>query len=102
MRARKYLVFKLLMSQAVVVHTFNCSTWEAEAGKSLRSRPNLVYSEFQESQGYIGKSFLKKLKQIYKQKPQTKTGKENEGELLECLFPTLDLPFFFFPISQNF
>jgi hypothetical protein len=39
-----FLSFKLLVnkdaySQAVVVHTFNPSTWEAEAGGFLSSRP---------------------------------------------------------------
>jgi hypothetical protein len=33
----------LIYSRAVVVHAFNPSTWEAEAGGSLSLRPSLVY-----------------------------------------------------------
>jgi hypothetical protein len=48
----------------VVVHTFNPSTWEVEAGGFLSSRkfePSLQ-SEFQDSQGYTEKPCLKKPK----------------------------------------
>jgi hypothetical protein len=40
-----------MISQAVVAHTFNPSTWEAEAGRS-QGQPGLQ-SESQDSQGYI-------------------------------------------------
>jgi len=42
----------------VVVHTFNPSTWEAEAGGSLELEASLVYSEFQVSQRYTEKPCL--------------------------------------------
>jgi hypothetical protein len=35
----RYQIPKLHQSQAVVAHTFNPSTWEAEAGGFLSSRP---------------------------------------------------------------
>jgi hypothetical protein len=40
-------------SQEVVAHTFNSSTWQAEAGRlmSVNSRPAWS-TEFQDSQGY--------------------------------------------------
>jgi hypothetical protein len=43
----------------VVVHTFNPSTWEAEAGGFLSSG---LQSEFQDSQGYTEKPCLGKRK----------------------------------------
>jgi hypothetical protein len=43
--------------QAVVAHTSNSSTWEAEAGRSVSSRPART-TEFQDSQGYTEKSCL--------------------------------------------
>jgi hypothetical protein len=45
----------------VVAHTFNPSTREAEAGGFLSSRP-ACSTEFQDSQGYTEKPFLKKNK----------------------------------------
>jgi hypothetical protein len=52
----------------VVAHTFNPSTWEAEAG-GFQGQPGLQ-SEFQDSQGYTEKPCLEK------PKPQTnKKGK---------------------------
>jgi hypothetical protein len=48
---------------AVVVHTFNPSTWEAEAGGFLSSSQPGLQSEFQDSQGYTEKPRLKKQKQ---------------------------------------
>ena len=50
------------MSRAVVVHTFNPSTREAEVGGFLSSRPACIQSEFQDSQGYTEKPCLKKKK----------------------------------------
>ena len=43
------------MRWAVVVHTFNPSTWEAEAGRFLNSRPAGLQSEFQDSKSYTEK-----------------------------------------------
>jgi hypothetical protein len=47
-------------SWVVVMHAFNPSTWEAEAGRSLSSRPAWSQSEFQDSQGYTEKPCLEK------------------------------------------
>jgi hypothetical protein len=46
-------------SQTVVAHAFNLSTWEAEAGGCLSSRPAWS-TEFQDSQGYTKKACLEK------------------------------------------
>jgi hypothetical protein len=47
----------------MVVHTYNPSTWEAEASGFLNlSQPGLQ-SEFQDNQGYTEKPCLKKQKQ---------------------------------------
>jgi hypothetical protein len=43
-----------------VAHAFNPSTWEAEAGGFLSSRPAWSTSEFQDSQGYTEKPCLEK------------------------------------------
>jgi hypothetical protein len=43
-----------------VAQTFNPSTWEAEAGEFLSSRPAWSQSEFQDRQGYTEKPCLKK------------------------------------------
>jgi hypothetical protein len=48
----------VFLSRAVVEHTFNPSTWEAEAGGFLSCQPGLQ-SEFQDSQDYIEKPVLK-------------------------------------------
>jgi hypothetical protein len=49
------------MSRAVVAYAFNPSTWEAEAGGFLSSRPAWsTKCEFQDSQGYTEKSCLGK------------------------------------------
>jgi hypothetical protein len=48
----------------VVVHTFNPSTDEVETGISLvNSRPPDLHREFQRSQGYIERPYLKETKQ---------------------------------------
>jgi hypothetical protein len=47
----------------VVVHAFNPSIWEAEAGEFLSSRPAWS-TEFQDSQGYTEKLCLEKRKKI--------------------------------------
>jgi hypothetical protein len=52
--------------RAVVVHTFNSSTWAAESGGFLSSRPQGqpgLQSEFQDSQGYTEKPCLKQQQQ---------------------------------------
>jgi hypothetical protein len=59
----------------VVVHAFNPSTREAEAGGFLSSRPAGLQSEFQDSQGYTEKPCLKK-----KQKTKNKTKKKKKQE----------------------
>jgi hypothetical protein len=38
-RALVYSLRPAMLSQAVVAHAFNPSTWEAEAGRFLSSRP---------------------------------------------------------------
>jgi hypothetical protein len=55
--------------QALVAHTFNPSTWEAEAGGFLEFEASLVYiqREFQDSQGYTEKPCLEKPKHKTKQ-----------------------------------
>jgi hypothetical protein len=55
--------FLLKKSWTVVVHAFNPSIWETEAGRylGLRPRPGLQ-SEFQDSQGYTEKPCLEKKK----------------------------------------
>ena len=50
-----------------MVHTFNTSTWEAESGGFLNSRPAWS-TEFQDSQGYTEKPCLEKPKKKRKEK----------------------------------
>ena len=64
----------------MVVHALNLSTWEAEVGDLHAFEASLVYSEFQDIQGYIEKPCLKKQKQ--KQK-QTKTPHQNQNKQKE-------------------
>jgi hypothetical protein len=52
----------------VVGHAFNPSTWEAEAGRFLSSRPADLQSEFQDSQDYTEKPCLKKPKKPKQEK----------------------------------
>jgi outer membrane biosynthesis protein TonB len=72
MLKRYYLLSKLeiIVIWAVVAHTFNSSTWEAEAGGFLSTRP-------QDSQGYTEKPCLEKPKtqnpKPKTQNPKTKT-----------------------------
>jgi hypothetical protein len=60
-------VKKFFWGRAVVVHAFNPSIWEAEAGGILSSvRGQLgLHSEFQDSQGYTEKSSLEKKKKFF-------------------------------------
>ena len=51
----------------MLVHAFNSSTREAEAGGFLSSRQPGLQSEFQDSQGYTEKPYLEKQKQTNKQ-----------------------------------
>jgi hypothetical protein len=53
------------MGPGVVTHTFNPSTWEAEAGRFRSLR--LAWSDFQDSQGYTEKPCLETNKQTNKQ-----------------------------------
>jgi hypothetical protein len=61
------------VSQAVVADAFNPSTWEAEAGGFLSSRPACLQSEFQDSQDYTEKPCLKRTKTKQTKPKQTKT-----------------------------
>jgi hypothetical protein len=51
----------------VVVHAFNPSTWEAEEGGFLSSRPAWSTNEFQDNQGYTEKPCLEKKKKKERQ-----------------------------------
>jgi hypothetical protein len=64
---------KIKFSRAVVAHTFNPSTWEAEAGGflSFQGQPGLQ-SEFQDSQGYTEKPCLGK--------PKNKQNKQKKND----------------------
>jgi hypothetical protein len=62
------------MSQAVVAHAFNPSTWEAEAGGFLSSRP-LVYRVSSRTAKATQKPCLKKPKPKKKKK---KSSNENK------------------------
>jgi hypothetical protein len=42
----------------MVVHASNLSSWEAEANGSLRCEAILVYTPFQDSQGYIMNTYI--------------------------------------------
>jgi hypothetical protein len=55
----------------VVVHTFNPSTREAEAGRLMSLRPAWSQSEFQDSQGYTEKPCLEKKENQKKRKKNT-------------------------------
>ena len=57
--AKVVIFINVIVSRAVVAHTFNPSTWEAEAGGFLSLQPGLQ-SEFQDRQGYTEKPCLKK------------------------------------------
>jgi hypothetical protein len=57
----------LVHEPGVVVHAFNPSTWEAEAGRFLSSKPAWS-TEFQDSQGYTEKPCLEKQKKKKKKK----------------------------------
>jgi hypothetical protein len=58
----------------VVVHAFNPSTWEAEAGGFLSSRLSGLQSEFQDTQGYTEKPCLKKTNKQTNNKTHTQIG----------------------------
>ena len=65
------------MSQAVVAHAFNPSTWEADFW--VRGQPGLQ-NEFQDSQGYTKKPYLEKPKTNKQTNKQTKPGQEHDGK----------------------
>jgi hypothetical protein len=66
----------------VVVHVFNSSTWEAEAGRFLSSRLSLVYRVSSRTAKAIQRNPISKTnKQINKQKR-----KENEDAVLDTIF----------------
>jgi hypothetical protein len=52
----------------VVAHAFNPTTWEAEAGRFLSSRPAWSTERVQDSQGYTEKPCLEKQNKTNKQK----------------------------------
>jgi hypothetical protein len=66
-----------------MVHAFNPSTWEAEAGRFLCSRPAWSKSEIQNSQGYTEKPCLEKLK---KRKTEKKKKKKERKEKKNDIF----------------
>jgi hypothetical protein len=69
-----FLAFKDNNRLGMVAHTFNPSTWEAEAGRFLSSRPACLQSEFQDSQGYTKKLCLENQTKPNQTKPkQNKT-----------------------------
>jgi hypothetical protein len=65
-----------IKSRVVVVHTFNPSTWKAEADGFLCSRTAWSTVEFKDSQGYTVKPCLEKQKT--KQKKNQKNKKKNK------------------------
>jgi hypothetical protein len=69
----------------VVVHAFNPSTWEAEAGGFLSLKPawSGLQSEFQDSQGYTEKSCLEKTKKKPKKKKPKKKKKKKRKKKKE-------------------
>jgi hypothetical protein len=62
----------------VVAHAFNPSTWEAEAGRFLSSRPVWSTSEFQDSQGYTEKPCLEKQNKTKQNKTEQNKTKQNK------------------------
>jgi hypothetical protein len=69
----------------MVVHTFDPSTWETEAGRFLSSRPVWSTDEFQDSQGYTEKPCLekprKKKKEFIKRSLKIKSSHTVEEEI---------------------
>jgi hypothetical protein len=65
---RALTVLEVDSSPAVVVHAFNPSTWEADAGRFLSSGKPGLQSEFQDSQGYTEKPCLEKNQKKKKKK----------------------------------
>jgi hypothetical protein len=70
-----------ILGRAEVAHTFNPSTWEAEAG-GVRGQPGLQ-SEFQDSQGYTEKPCLKKPK---KKKKKKRKKEKKKRSWISCFF----------------
>jgi hypothetical protein len=68
---------KTYCGRAVVVHAFNSSTREAEAGRFLSSRPAWSTEWVPEQPGYTGKHCLEKPKNKTKQNKTKQTNKQN-------------------------
>jgi hypothetical protein len=64
-------------SRAVVVHAFNPSTWEAEAGRFLSSRPAKVYKVSSRTARATQRNSVSKNK---KQNKTTKKNRKKEKE----------------------
>jgi hypothetical protein len=77
-----------------VVHSFNPSTWKAEVGRSLSSRPSPVYRviTFQNSLGYTEKPCLKNHKKK-KEKLQTRAGITSLSQAILLFEHRVDLKF---------
>jgi len=71
----KYLIRKHVQCQVAMAHSFNSSTGEAKAGRSLSSRPAWSTSEFQDSQGYTEPG-VKKVKMGKRKKEVMHNGKQ--------------------------
>jgi hypothetical protein len=94
------MYLKTGLSQAVVMHAFNPSTWEAEAGRFLSLR-RAWSTEFQDIQGYTEKPCLEKAKYLYSvlkgyiiltihMHCQTEPQERDESDNIRCLiYPPL-------------
>jgi hypothetical protein len=69
----------------MLAHTFNPSTWEAEAGGFLSSSPPGLQSEFQDSQGYTEKHCLEKQNKTKQNKTKQNKTKPNKTKVLKQL-----------------
>ena len=69
-----------------MAHTFNLSTWEAEAGKTLSWRPAWSTQPVLDSQGYTEKPCQNKTKQNKKQ-----TNKKTEQNRTEYLCAEMNM-----------
>jgi hypothetical protein len=72
------------VSLGMVVHAFNPSIREAEAGGFLSSRQPGVQSECQDSQGYTEKPCLEKPKKKKKKKKSTRPKRSKERSFVFC------------------
>jgi hypothetical protein len=93
---------RLCSSQAVVVHAFNPSTWEAEAGRFLSSRPTWSTESVPGQPGYTERPCLKKQNKTNKKKKivfQQPGMKEGSPSLLPL--PTLPVSLPPFTCSES-